>query len=138
MQLSSVTEERNRLKSYVDELKQDNNADAGSGIINKALLQVVQCNSYCKIFYIFFLDTRYLLLVLQGQELESSLVKKDVRVTELENNLWEQKEVNSRQHNEIKLLTERLNNEARRIKSLEREGDRLRSEISILESKVCS
>lgn len=86
----------------------------------------------------FFLDTRYLLLVLKGQELESSLVKRDARVTELENNLWEQKEVNSRQHNEIKLLTERLNNEARRIKSLEREGDRLRSEISILESKVCS
>lgn len=86
----------------------------------------------------FFLDTRYLLLVLRGQELESSLVKRDARVTELENNLWEQKEVNSRQHNEIKLLTERLNNEARRIKSLEREGDRLRSEISILESKVCS
>lgn len=86
----------------------------------------------------FFLDTRYLLLVLKGQELESSLVKRDACVTELENNLWEQKEVNSRQHNEIKLLTERLNNEARRIKSLEREGDRLRSEISILESKVCS
>lgn len=86
----------------------------------------------------FFLDTRYLLLVLKGQELESSLVKRDARVTELENNLWEQKEVNSRQHNEIKLLTERLNNEARQIKSLEREGDRLRSEISILESKVCS
>lgn len=86
----------------------------------------------------FFLDTRYLLLVLKGQELESSLVKRDASVMELENNLWEQKEVNSRQHNEIKLLTERLNNEARRIKSLEREGDRLRSEISILESKVCS
>lgn len=86
----------------------------------------------------FFLDTRYLLLVLKGQELESSLVKRDACVTELENNLWEQKEVNSRQHNEIKLLIERLNNEARRIKSLEREGDRLRSEISILESKVCS
>lgn len=86
----------------------------------------------------YFLDTRYLLLVLKGQELESSLVKRDARVTELENNLCEQKEVNSRQYNEIKLLTERLNNEARRIKSLEREGDRLRSEISILESKVCS
>lgn len=86
----------------------------------------------------YFLDTRYLLLVLKGQELESSLVKRDARVTELENNLCEQKEVNSRQYNEIKLLTERLSNEARRIKSLEREGDRLRSEISILESKVCS
>lgn len=54
LQFSSITEERDRLKSYVDELKQDNNADAGSGVINKTLLQVVQRNSYCKIFCVFF------------------------------------------------------------------------------------
>lgn len=63
-------------------------------------------------------------------------MKKEEYIKELEKNLCEQKEVSTRQHNEIKLLTERLNNEARRIKSLEREGDRLRSEISLLESKV--
>ena len=70
------------------------------------------------------------------QELESSLAKKESYIKELESNLHEQKEVNDRQHNEIKLLHDRLNNEARRIKSLERESDRLRSEISLLESKV--
>lgn len=47
------------------------------------------------------------------------------------------KEVNTRQHKEILLLNERLTNEARRVKMLEREGDRLRSDISLLESKVC-
>lgn len=92
-------------------------------------------------FYALFLavvpDGSVLLLGLQWQELESSLTKKEDYIKELEKNLCEQKEVSNRQHNEIKLLTERLNNEARRIKSLEREGDRLRSEISLLESKVC-
>lgn len=73
----------------------------------------------------------------QGQELESSLAKKESCIKELEINLGEQKEINNNQHNELKVLNERLTNEARRIKSLEREGDRLRSEISLLESKVC-
>lgn len=44
--------------------------------------------------------------------------------------------VNNRQHEEIKILNDKLHNEARRIKSLERESDRLRSEISLLEAKV--
>ncbi|KAK8493116.1 hypothetical protein V6N13_104898 [Hibiscus sabdariffa] len=70
------------------------------------------------------------------QELESSLAKKESCIKELERNLHEHKEINDRQHNEIKLLHDRLNNEARRIKSLERESDRLRSEISLLESKL--
>lgn len=54
----------------------------------------------------------------------------------MESSLSEQKEVNIRQLNEINLLSEKLNNEARRIRSLEREGDRLRSAIALLESKV--
>ena len=70
------------------------------------------------------------------QELESSLAKKELCIKELESSFHVQKEVNTRQYEEIKLLNERLNNEARRIKSLEREGDRLRSEVSLLESKV--
>ncbi|PIA47060.1 hypothetical protein AQUCO_01400040v1 [Aquilegia coerulea] len=69
-------------------------------------------------------------------DLENALAKKECSITELESQLCEQKEVISRQHGEIKLLTERLSNEARRLKSLERESDRLRSEISLLESKV--
>ena len=70
------------------------------------------------------------------QELDLTLAKKDWYIKELESNLHEQKEVNSRQHDELKLLNERLNNDAKRIKSLERDCDRLRSEISLLESKV--
>lgn len=66
-----------------------------------------------------------------------SLSKKENYTMELEKNLAELKEINSRQHDEIKLLSERLTNEARRLKMLEREDDRLRSEISLLESKVC-
>jgi mitotic spindle assembly checkpoint protein MAD1 len=73
---------------------------------------------------------------LHAQELESSISKKELCIKELESSLHEQKEVNTHQYEEIRLLNERLNNEARRLKSLEREGDRLRSEISLLESKV--
>ena len=78
----------------------------------------------------------FIFVGLQQQEFELSLAKKENCIKELENNLCEQKEVNNRRLNEIKLLNEKLNNEARTIKSLEREGDRLRSEISLLESKV--
>ncbi|XP_050210697.1 mitotic spindle checkpoint protein MAD1 [Mercurialis annua] len=70
------------------------------------------------------------------QELESSLLKKESYIKELESNLHEQKKANNGQLDEIKLLNDRLNNEARRFKSLERESDRLRSEISLLESKL--
>jgi len=50
--------------------------------------------------------------------------------------LHDQRLINSRQLEEIKLLNEKLHSEARRVKSLERESDRLRSEISLLEAKV--
>ncbi|ERM99746.1 hypothetical protein AMTR_s00099p00119010 [Amborella trichopoda] len=70
------------------------------------------------------------------KELELSLAEKEHMVSELEHSFCEQKEVIGNQHREIELLSERLNNEARRIKSLEREGYRLRSEISLLESKL--
>lgn len=79
-----------------------------------------------------------ILYVHMEQELQLSLAKKERCIKEMESNLNEQKEANNRQREEIKLLNERLNNEARRIKSLERESDRLRSEISLLESKVRS
>lgn len=77
-------------------------------------------------------------LVLFVQELESSLSKKEGFIAELESSLRQQEETNNRQNDEIRLLNERLTNEARRIKSLERESDRLRSEVSLLESKVCA
>jgi mitotic spindle assembly checkpoint protein MAD1 len=53
---------------------------------------------------------------LRVQELESSLVKKKLCIKELESSFHVQKKVNTRQYEEIKLLNERLNNEARRIK----------------------
>ncbi|XP_057494404.1 mitotic spindle checkpoint protein MAD1 isoform X2 [Actinidia eriantha] len=106
--LSSVTDERNQLKYVVDELNKQKNIEAGGDSVYGTLLQ----------------------------ELEARLAQKECCVKELESNLSEQRAITTRQHNEIKLLTERLNNEAKRIKSLEREGDHLRSEISLLESKV--
>ncbi|XP_021298345.1 mitotic spindle checkpoint protein MAD1 isoform X1 [Herrania umbratica] len=108
LMLSVVTEERDKLRNVIDELKRPKNEEAGDQVASGNVVQ----------------------------ELESSLAKKESCIKELQSNLHEQKEVNDRQHNEIKLLHDRLNNEARRIKSLERESDRLRSEISLLESKL--
>ncbi|KAE8648888.1 mitotic spindle checkpoint protein MAD1 isoform X1 [Cucumis sativus] len=106
--LSVATEERDKLKSLVNELKTLKNDDAEAKETKETL----------------------------SQELDLTLAKKDWYIKELESNLHEQKEVNSRQHDELKLLNERLNNDAKRIKSLERDCDRLRSEISLLESKI--
>ncbi|KAL5789215.1 hypothetical protein ACOSQ2_004103 [Xanthoceras sorbifolium] len=106
--LSVVTEERDKLRNVVNEIKKSKNDDGGNETANQTLIQ----------------------------ELESSLSKKDCFIAELESNLREQQETNRRQRVEIELLNERLNNEARRIKSLERESDRLRSEISLLEAKL--
>ncbi|KAK2661574.1 hypothetical protein Ddye_000148 [Dipteronia dyeriana] len=110
--LSVVTEERDKLRNVVNEFKKSKNDDGGNETANQTLIQF------------------------NMQELESSLSKKDCFIAELESNLREQRETNRRQRAEIELLNERLNNEARRIKSLERESDRLRSEISLLESKL--
>ncbi|PPR97804.1 hypothetical protein GOBAR_AA22862 [Gossypium barbadense] len=106
--LSMVTEERNKLSNAINELKRHKNEEAGDEVASGTVVQ----------------------------ELESSLAKKESCIKELERSLHEQKEINDRQHNEIKMLHDRLNNEARRIKSLDRETDRLRSEISLLESKL--
>lgn len=70
------------------------------------------------------------------KHLEKALAQKDTAIRELEAHLHEQREIINHQHDELKLINERLSVEARRTKSLEREGDRLRSEISLLESKL--
>ncbi|CAN6475398.1 unnamed protein product [Victoria cruziana] len=70
------------------------------------------------------------------KDLEACLAEKESTIKELEHRLQEQKEIISNQCCEIRLLNENLNNETRRAKSLEREGDRLRSEILLLESKL--
>ncbi|XP_058212219.1 uncharacterized protein LOC131324311 [Rhododendron vialii] len=77
-----------------------------------------------------------LLADLAGQELESCLTEQESYVKELETNLVAGKEINSHQHNELKVLNEKRNNKARRMESLEKEGNRIRSEISLLNSKL--
>uniref|UniRef100_A0A803N9K7 Mitotic spindle checkpoint protein MAD1 n=1 Tax=Chenopodium quinoa TaxID=63459 RepID=A0A803N9K7_CHEQI len=106
--LSSVNEERDQLRTAYNELKQQTNVEPGSEAVGRALTQ----------------------------GLESSLAQKDSYIKELEINLSEHKAADDRHHNEIRVLNEKLNSEARKIKSLEREGDRLRSDIALLESKL--
>ncbi|KAL3843634.1 hypothetical protein ACJIZ3_001037 [Penstemon smallii] len=106
--LASTMEERDRLKNVAKDLKEHRSLESGTELVSGTIVQ----------------------------DLEASLAKKENYVKELESRLYEHKEINNRQHNEIKLLNERLTNEARRVKMLEREGDRLRSEISLLESKL--
>ncbi|XP_026664080.2 mitotic spindle checkpoint protein MAD1 isoform X2 [Phoenix dactylifera] len=106
--LSSVTEERDRLNKDATTLNKQKTVHADGGMMNETLVK----------------------------DLESTLALREQTIKELENNLHKQREVMNRQHDEIKLLNEKLSFEARRIKSLEREGDRLRSEIALLESKL--
>ncbi|GJZ54686.1 mitotic spindle checkpoint protein MAD1 [Tanacetum coccineum] len=105
--LSSVTQERDHLRTALDQMKLQKNVEAGAAMSDGTV-----------------------------KDLESSLAMKEDYIKKLESSIVEQKDLNARQHNEIKLLNERLNSESRRIKSLEREDDRLRSEIAILESKL--
>ncbi|XP_010910286.1 mitotic spindle checkpoint protein MAD1 isoform X2 [Elaeis guineensis] len=108
LMLSSVAEERDRLNKDAIALNKQKTAHADSGMMDETLVK----------------------------DLESSLALRKQTIKELESNLHEQREVINRQYDEIKLLNEKLSFEARRIKSLEREGDRLRSEIALLESKL--
>ncbi|CAI0437714.1 unnamed protein product [Linum tenue] len=106
LMLSAVSEERNMLKIAIEDFK-SKNEQAGGHASSSAL-----------------------------QELESSLLKREPYIKELEGDLFAQKDINTRQQDEIKSLHDRLNSEARKVKSLERESDRLRSEIFLLESKL--
>lgn len=108
LELASVMEERDHLKNVIEDFRKQKSVESGHEVVSGAILQ----------------------------ELEASLAKKENCIKELESYLSEQKEVNIRQLNEIKFLNEKLNNEARRIKSLEREGHGLRSQIALLESKL--
>ncbi|XP_015060942.1 mitotic spindle checkpoint protein MAD1 [Solanum pennellii] len=108
LKLASVMEETDRLKNVIEDLRKQKSVESGHEVVSGAILQ----------------------------ELEAFLAKKENCIKELESYLSEQKEVNIRQLNEIKFLNEKLNSEARRIKSLEREGDGLRSQIALLESKL--
>ncbi|ESQ43676.1 hypothetical protein EUTSA_v10012797mg [Eutrema salsugineum] len=106
--LSLVTEEKEQLKAVVSELRKSNSEGPVSGATDGTLVL----------------------------GFGSALAKEESYLKDLENDLSQLKDVNNRQRNEIELLNEKLVSEARRNKSLERDGDRLRSEISLLESKL--
>ncbi|KAK4766373.1 hypothetical protein SAY87_008015 [Trapa incisa] len=108
LMISMITDERDRLKQLLEDSNCMKSDVAGSGISDGKLLQ----------------------------ELQLSLANKECYIKELESTVQMKQEMNNRQREEIKLLGEKLNDEARKIKSLERESDRLRSEISLLESKL--
>ncbi|KAK1288432.1 hypothetical protein QJS10_CPB19g00095 [Acorus calamus] len=108
MMLSSVTEERDRLCKDALTLNKHKTGEAQIETTNETLIK----------------------------ELESSLARKEFLIRELESSLHEQKEVINHQRGELNIFHEKINIEAKRVKSLEREADRLRSEISLLESKV--
>jgi chromosome segregation ATPase len=55
---------------------------------------------------------------------------------EMESSLQEHREIISHQHAELKLFNDKLTDESKKVKSLERESDRLRHEVALLESKV--
>ncbi|KAJ8422950.1 hypothetical protein Cgig2_023744 [Carnegiea gigantea] len=105
--LSSVIEERDQLRTAVENLKLQKSVEPGSEAVTSTMIQ----------------------------EFKSSLAQKDCYIKELENILSEQKAANDRHYHEIRMLNEKLNSQERRIKSLEREEDRLRAEIALLESK---
>ncbi|KAG9457045.1 hypothetical protein H6P81_001553 [Aristolochia fimbriata] len=110
LMLSSVTEERDQLRKEAMASKIQKGGEVEKGTTNVDLVKM--------------------------QELESSLAKKESIIRELDDNLREQREIVNSQQHEMQLLHEKLNMEARKMKSLEREGDRLRAEISLLESKL--
>ncbi|KAL6184020.1 hypothetical protein ACLB2K_045427 [Fragaria x ananassa] len=93
LMLSRVTEERDKLRNDINEFKLVKSDGAGDEATSRTL-----------------------------KELESSLANKEGYIKELESALFEQKQVNSFQHEEIKSLNDRLKTEARKVKSLEREG----------------
>ena len=67
-------------------------------------------------------------------ESDQSGMEKAIR--ELESIIHELKELISHKDTELNTMNERLSLETRKVKSLEREGDQLRSQVALLESKV--
>ncbi|CAM0883890.1 unnamed protein product [Alopecurus aequalis] len=71
-----------------------------------------------------------------SKKVESDLSQMEKVVRELESSLHEQRTLISQQHADLNLMNEKLSIEARKAKSLEREGDQLRSQVALLESKL--
>uniref|UniRef100_A0A0E0JRQ8 Spindle assembly checkpoint component MAD1 n=1 Tax=Oryza punctata TaxID=4537 RepID=A0A0E0JRQ8_ORYPU len=71
-----------------------------------------------------------------SRNMESDLSRMEKVVTELESTIRDQRELISQQHTELNLMNEKLSIESRKAKSLERDGDQLRSQVALLESKL--
>lgn len=71
-----------------------------------------------------------------SKKMEPDLSQMEKVVRELESSLHEQRTLISQQHAELNLMNEKLSIEARKAKSLEREGDQLRSQVALLEAKL--
>ncbi|KAJ3707750.1 hypothetical protein LUZ61_011455 [Rhynchospora tenuis] len=70
------------------------------------------------------------------KELEAALNEKEQMMKEMDSSLQEHREIIAHQHAELKLFNDRLTDESKKVKSLERESDRLRHEVALLESKL--
>ncbi|XP_062181681.1 mitotic spindle checkpoint protein MAD1-like [Phragmites australis] len=70
------------------------------------------------------------------KNMDSDLSGMEKIIRELESTIHDQKELISQKHAELDIMNERLSLEARKVKSLEREGDQLRSQVALLESKL--
>ncbi|KAK1266334.1 hypothetical protein QJS04_geneDACA009091 [Acorus gramineus] len=134
MMLSSVTEERDRLCKDALTSNKHKTGEAQIETTKETLIKVI---SFPVVdLFLNVIHHAKLFIILEPQELESSLARKEFLIRELESSLHEQKEVINHQRGELNIFHEKINIEAKRVKSLEREADRLRSEISLLESKV--
>ncbi|KAF0921066.1 hypothetical protein E2562_038440 [Oryza meyeriana var. granulata] len=71
-----------------------------------------------------------------SKNMESDLSRMEKVVRELESTIRDQRELISQQHTELNLMNEKLSIESRKAKSLERDGDQLRSQVALLESKL--
>ncbi|GJN16994.1 hypothetical protein PR202_gb04031 [Eleusine coracana subsp. coracana] len=89
--------------------------------------------SFCLVF-----TYTYIYLFSDGimQNTYSDLSGMEKLIRDLESTIHEQKEVINHKHAELNIMNERLSLEARKMKSLEREGDQLRSQVALLESKL--
>uniref|UniRef100_J3L6D6 DUF4094 domain-containing protein n=1 Tax=Oryza brachyantha TaxID=4533 RepID=J3L6D6_ORYBR len=72
----------------------------------------------------------------KDHNMESDLSRMEKVVRELEDTIRDQRELINQQHTELNLMNEKLSIESRKAKSLERDGDQLRSQVALLESKL--
>uniref|UniRef100_A0A0E0N5R8 Spindle assembly checkpoint component MAD1 n=1 Tax=Oryza rufipogon TaxID=4529 RepID=A0A0E0N5R8_ORYRU len=118
--LAAISEERDRLRKDHAVSKSRDGDDASSKFCAFIILNGMH-NISCEVTI---------------QNMESDLSRMEKVVTELESTIRDQRELISQQHTELNLMNEKLSIESRKAKSLERDGDQLRSQVALLESKL--